>query len=123
VDKKNSKILEEFKQSIVVCEWGCYSDIEAAFERAFGGTFEAPNRYCYIIYLDNNEQTSIDFMYEYFHLCASQKTKKCLIVPTDILEKLQKHIKHLLRSGQKEQAYEIGNELNKLYPDFNFFEI
>jgi len=28
-----------------------------------------------------------------------------------------------LRSGQKEQAYEIGNELNKLYPDFNFFEI
>jgi hypothetical protein len=121
--EQNRDILEEFQKSIVVCEWECYADIEEAFEQAFGEDFDTTNQYCYIIYLDYNEQTSIDFMYEYFHLVASQKTKKCLIVPIDVFNDLKKHIKSLLRSGKNKEAYEIGCELNKLYPDFNFFDI
>jgi len=123
MNKETQDILQEFQNSVIVCEWESYADIEEAFEEAFGEEFDTTNQYCYIIYLDYNEQTSIDFMYEYFHFDASQKTKKCLIVPTEILGKMQKHIKSLLRSGQEEEAYKIGYELNRLFPDFNFFEL
>jgi len=112
MNKQNSKILEEFKQSIRLCEWECWQDIEDAICET--------NENCYIIWIDLWGNTRYDDIFTYVHLLASQEFGKCLLVPKKKFEKFRKYMRKLYRLGGKDIAYQMREELNRLYPDFKF---
>ena len=59
----------------------------------------------------------------YYNVFRSRKNKKFLLIGKKMFQKLKNHIEFLKNFGNKEAMIDIGDSLNKLYPDFNFFEI
>jgi len=112
MNEKNRKFFDEFKNSIRLCKWECGQDIlDAIYEI---------NERCYIIYINLWGMTCISDMYYYFHLLASQEFGKCLLIPKKKYDKLRRYIKKLYRLGEREEVYQMRDELNRLYPDFKF---
>jgi hypothetical protein len=112
--KESSNILEEFQESAKLFEWENLYDITEA-------TRQMPEDH-YIIFNDWGGYTSISDNIAYVKVFC-RKNKKILLIPKKIHEKLYEHLRFLANFGTVEEMIEIGKNLYKLYPDFNFFEI
>jgi hypothetical protein len=113
--EQNNNILQELKESIKEFEFENIRSIHEGIRQM--------NEECYIIFNEWGGITSITDSSAYYISFRSTENTKFLLIPKKMFEKLKNHIDFLKNFGNKEAMIDIGKSLNKLYPDFNFFDL